>query len=310
MSRDEKITSTKEMNILSICGASTAGAGVCGVLEELQRSDFKATHYVCTSYGSVVALPFVLGKLEDIKRVTLEIDHKNFFKVVPMTKKGGITVIGIIRSIASLIFPNKIKSVGIQDIQGLLKNYVSEKEFLWYQNSELPEIFICAVKVCNMEPELFNIKDKSVSYQQWLDITSASSRIPVWTQPMTLEGNEYYDGGVTDINPSCLLLDKFNSRGEVVKELVSIYPFGKGNKVEGKAVRGVIGAIIWIIEALVKNVGKNDALEERFKCDYRGISLSQIFIPKILSNTYDTNPSRLKELYLLGKHVFYEQFRK
>jgi len=298
------------IDILSICGASTAGAGVSGACEYVTDKGYKPTHLITVSYGSVISLPLLLGKKEAIKQVSLNLNHKQFFRVSPMTKKGNISFWGLMRILGSVVAPNKIKSIGVQDVQGLLKTHVSKKEFYDYQKSDKAVIYICTVKASTMEPVLFNIKDRSVTYQRYLDIVSASSRIPVWTQPMVIDGEEYYDGGITDINASCLLLDKFKDSGQKVNELVSIYPFGRGNKVEGKTIKGVFGAIFWLIETLIKNVGKNDTLEEMFKCKNRDIKLSQIHIPKILDSLYDVDKPRLLKLYNLGLQSAKDNFRK
>jgi hypothetical protein len=284
--------------LLSGPGASTKGAGVGPALCECVRQGFLFDYFVGVSYSSVIAIPLALGMHRVIEHQSTTVNHNDFFDKSPMTAKGKLSHHAIFRSIGSIFAPKKFNSFGVQNVQKLLKEFVTEDLFNKYQEGDYPIIYICAVSVSDREPVLWNIKDKeNVDYQTYLDMVSASSRIPIWTQPQAVtykgETKLYYDGGITDVNASSLVLDLHDD----IKEVVSIYP-GPKPTVAGASdeVLGITGAIEWTIDTMLRDVLSNDIIIEKDLCDHRGIELKQIFLPDVLKNLYDTDPERLLEL--------------
>ena len=128
-------------------------------------------------------------------------------------------------------------------------------------------------------------------------MVSASSRIPVWTQPqeVTYKGETklYYDGGMTDTNAGSLVLELHNDITEVVSIYPGPIPLLASNVNE---VKGIIGAIEWTIDTMLRDIIRNDVINEKDICGHKNIALKQIFLPDVLKNLYDTNPQRLKQL--------------
>jgi len=283
-----------KMKLISGCGASTRGAGVgTALVESAKRFNFDA--FIGVSYSAVVGVPLALGMYEDIERESVSLNHNTFFKVPPMNKKGGLSFKAVMRLLGSISAPKKYHSFGVQDVKPILKKFVSKSLFEKYKKGYYPDVYICAVCVETQQPVVWNVKE--LDYETYLKVVSASSRIPVWTQYEKIGCYHYYDGGVTDTNASVLLLDKLP-----IKEVVSIYP--RPANFEGKKVPnvdGIVGAINWTIDTMLKNVSYNDSLVERLECEKRNISLRQIFLPYVLDNLYDVDPARLKQLQDLAK---------
>ena len=194
-------------------GASTKGAGVGPALCECIRQGYSYDYYVGVSYSSVIAIPLAVGMLFEIEQQSVTLSHNKFFDISPITKKGKMSLAAIIRAIFSFLAPKKINSFGVQKVQKLLRKFVTKEIFDEYQNGNYPIIYICAIEVGTKTPVLWNIKEKEhVDYNTYLDMVSASSRIPIWTQPQSVtykgETKMYYDGGVTDTNAASLVLDK------------------------------------------------------------------------------------------------------
>jgi hypothetical protein len=286
--------------LLSGCGASTRGAFVGTALVEIAKK-IKFNYFVGVSYSSIIGVPLALGMYDEIINKTLNLKHTDFFKVAPMNNKGKFTPQALSRVIGSIFAPNKIKSFGVQDVKPILKEFITEDIFNKYQNGNYPIVYICAVNADTQKPKIWNIKNKSVNYCQYLDIVSASARIPVWTQPQLIDGVEYYDGGVTDTNASTLIIQA----NKDIKEVYSIYPRPKDFK--GKQApkrKGIVGSIIWTIDTMLKDVSKNDELQERDVCEHKNIKLVQIFPTRyVLSNLYDVDKSKLLELSQMAKNI-------
>lgn len=288
------------MVLLSGSGASTAGAFVGPALVEIaKRKPFN--YFVGVSYSSVIALPLALGMYEEIINTTIKLKHTDFFKVSPMTKKGRFSFMASVRAVGSIFAPNKIKSFGVQDVRPILKKFITPELFALYQNGNYPVVYIAAVNAETQNPHVWNIKNKSVNYNKYLDIVAASSRIPVWTQPQNVDGVEYYDGGVTDTNAAGLVLDM----NKDIKQVYSVYsrPRGHAGKISPE-LNGIVGAINWTIDTMLKDVSKNDELNEIDYCQENNIKLTQIFPDKyILDNLYDVDERRLLELSQMAVNV-------
>lgn len=284
------------MKLLSGCGASTRGAGVGACLvESAKRFDFDL--FIGVSYSAVVAIPLAMGMYEDILKESASLTHNKFFKVSPMTKKGGLSFAGFRRVVSSIFAPKKYHSFGLQDVQPLLKKFVTKEIFEQYKKGDYPIVYVAAVCAETQEPVIWNVKE--LDYDTYLKAVSASSRIPVWTQLQKIGDLHYYDGGVTDTNASVLLFDKYN-----ISEVISIYPRPKN--FEGKKVpqvKGVVGAINWTIDTMLKNVSHNDSLVEVLECEDRGIKLKQIFLPYVLDNLYDVDKTKLLKLQQIATDI-------
>ena len=284
--------------LLSGAGASTFGAFVGTALVEIAKRK-KFDYFIGVSYSAIVGVPLALGMYEEIVNTTINLKHSDFFKVSPMNKKGKFSFKAAMRLLGSLSAPNKIKSFGVQDVKPILKKFVTREIFNLYQNGNYPPVYICAVNADTQKPTIWNVKNKSICYERYLQIVSASARIPVWTQPEIIDGVEYYDGGVTDTNASSLVIDM----NKDIKEVYSVYPRPKGFK--GKIAperKGIFGAIAWTIDTMLKEVSKNDELLERDLCHERKIKRTQIFPEKyLLDNLYDTTPEKLLQLSQMAK---------
>jgi len=284
--------------LLSGPGGSTKGAGIGPALCEAVRQGFDFDYYVGVSYSSIIAVLMALGMHKDVEEQSIKVTHNKVFDVAPMTKKGKISPAAVMRMIGSIFAPKKFNSLGLQNVQKLLKQFVTKELFEQYQNGDYPIVYICAVGVGDQMPTLWNIKEKEfVSYETYLDMVSASSRIPVWTQPQAVtykgETKLYYDGGMTDTNAGSLVLDLHSDITEVVSIYPGPIPLAASNADE---VKGVIGAIEWTIDTMLRDIIRNDIINEKDVCGDKGIALKQILLPDVLKNLYDTDPKRLQQL--------------
>lgn len=286
--------------LLSGAGASTMGAFTGSALVEIAKEKH-FDYFIGVSYSAIIAIPLALGMYGEIINESTNLNHKDFFKISPMNNKGQFSFMAGIRLIGSIFAPNKIKSFGVQDVKPIVKRFVTKEIFEKYQNGKWPVVYIAAVNADTQKPTIWNIKSKAITYERYLQIVSASSRIPVWTQPEVIEGIEYYDGGVIDTNASALVIDM----NKDVKEVYSVYSRPKGFKGKIAPPRtGIVGAIIWTIDTMLKDVSRNDELQEVQICNERKINLQQFFPTKyVLESLYDVSKIKLLELAQMGKNV-------
>ena len=289
--------------ILGISGGSTAGSGLISATNRILETDFNPNIICGVSYGSLVGLPIILGKGKLVEEKTVNIKPKEFFRVIPMDKKGNLTIMGFIRLILSFIFPVKYRSFGIQDVTSLIREFISEDEFYQYKKSELADFYVLAVDVESMSPILFDIKnDESINYEKYIKILSASSRVPVWTQPQDIDGKFFYDGGVTDINPTSEVIQMLILKGEKIDKVWSVYPFTKEYKHFGnlKNPKGILGSLFWTLECYNKYCGINNMNMEEILSYVHQFEYNRIEIPRYLNSLYVTGES-LKNLSKIAR---------
>lgn len=283
-------------------GASTKGAGVGPALCECIRQGYNYDYYAAVSYSSVIAVPLALNMFKEIEEQSITLNHNKFMDVSPMNSKGKLTWRAIGRAIGSFLAPKRFNSLGVQNVQKLLKQFVTREMFEEYQNGDYPVIYICAVDKGTKKAVLWNIKEKEyVGYDTYLDMVSASSRIPIWTQPQLVtykgESRLYYDGGITDTNAAMLVLELHND----ITEVLSIYPRPEeikhnSNPLEVNGIFSQKGSMTWMIETLVDDNITDDIKTEQQTCKDRNVKLTQIFLPTVLQSLYDVDPVRLNML--------------
>jgi len=313
-------------------GGATKGAGIAGASVEVKNLGFKPDIYSGISFGSIACVPLAIGMDAELLKESATLQLRKFFKVPPTTKNGKITGRAILRAAWSFVSrSNKFLSLGVQDIEPILTKFITREKFLDYQRSSAAPCFIMAVEFQSNTPVVWNVKDKRITFQEYLAIVKASSRIPVMTQPMMIQletiakalnydeflanwkGNEkkkapknykfmFYDGGLVDHNMGKRLFDlcKILPDFEPIDEMVSIYPRPSGFHIPPMpAPKNIIDVMIGTIENQKMEVSREDEQNERDLVASGQLDkkkLHQIFLPWILDSLYDVDNNRLQDL--------------
>lgn len=278
------------MKVLNLSGGSTKFIGIVGATQEIMKT-WTPDAMTGVSAGAITMIPAAMGMWDTIIPIGLNVELKTFFKIPPVTKKGKIRTIAAIRALFG-------KSLGVQRVKELYASIVTPEIFSRYQDGDYPVCYALAVNYQTAEPVAFNLKDKNTSYEKALDAIAASSAIPVFTQPIFIDGQMYYDGGVRDFVASKWAIDNLNPT-----EVKTVYsrPYGYIPTAELKS--SSMSILIRTLDIMQNEVQMNDADTEKSICAYKSISLSQYFLPQILESLYDTDSRRLHTLFMEAKKI-------
>ena len=190
------------MNALVISGGGSKGAFAGGVaqylIEELKR-DYQL--FIGTSTGSLLVSHLALNNIEKIKSVYTSVNNESIFNVCPFVikQKHGTQNIAINHINVLLNFFRGSKTFGeSQNLKTLIKNTLSEDEFLYLKNSSKDVV----VTVSNLSLNQVEYKClREFSYEEFVEWIWISCN---YTPFMTLakkNGCEYADGGLGNMVP-------------------------------------------------------------------------------------------------------------
>jgi predicted patatin/cPLA2 family phospholipase len=285
------------MKLLSLSGGATKFAGIVSCAKGIIDSGFTPTHIVGVSAGALATLPIALG-IEDLAiEVGKNITLKQIFSSLPVKDNGKLTFGAICRLLIGK------KSLGVQKTNELVKSIITEKLFDKYKNGDYPECYVLAVNFSSGGRKLFRIKD--LSYEEYISAVSASSHIPMVSQPIEINNEFYFDGGIRDHNPGHYALTKLEIKFE---EVASIYSRPAIEDTHDETWKdSFFNIFARTIDIMNIEISKTDEQLEQEFCNRNNIKLNQIFLPKVLNSLFDTDKERLKELaevsYNLGKNI-------
>lgn len=282
------------LNVVGLSGGGLKGIGHLGVLKQLDNLYFEADVVGGISVGSVIALPYLLGKLDmGIDRM-LSMTINDFFDKPPLNKKGNFTIPSTIRGLTSPA-AGRQKMALIRLINELV-TYDEFYHFKYDSTFQNKDVLIGATNRFTKRIEYVWVKD--LSYEEYLLWVAASSAIPIATLPVEIGNNEYWDGGLIDHNPTGALIDRL---GDKIGNLKSVYtrPF---EVTENRTkLKNIVHSALAAFDIFVDNTSREDEVREWEEVGDLKIPNYAIYhLPSILESPYDDDPDRLGELYRKG----------
>lgn len=282
------------MKILNISGGATKIPGLyakCKVL--LNEFGYSPDVITGVSSGSLLSLPLALGKFEELDYLVLSFKPSDIFDRRPFNDKGKVTLNGVLRIVSGK------PSFGTQNnLVKTLSRVVSEKDFQEYKNStSYPDVY---VGVTNYNLGSFEvISVRSLTYQEYLMYTLASCSIPYAVEAVKINDNYYYDGGVLHHTCSPYMLRKFSNDRVLVSHNVTVYSRPETPDMTHHNFNQIdISQVFMSTSNLqVSYISVRDQLDEKEFCINSRIPIYQSFCPKVLTSMYDSDPSRIQELF-------------
>lgn len=280
------------MKLLGIPGGSTKGIGIVGILEALNKQGITWDIMVGTSIGAILLVPTALGLLDEVKKVFLNVDLNDIFKVSPVNKKHKLSVKGIVHLIKT-----KTAVGDMSNVKVMLSKIVTPERFEEYKSGDYAVCYAAAVNFSNGKQVLINLKE--CEYDEFLDAVLASASIPVFTLPVFIDGQPYFDGGVRDHVANHKFLN------ETITECYTIFTRPEDYKlkdIEWKA-DNVIKILSRTIDIMNIEISKGDELLIDTLCTKHNIKNYKLYLPSILETLYDIDKERLQALYEEGIRI-------
>lgn len=276
--------------LLNISGGATKISGLLASAKTLvERIGYKPTVITGVSSGSILALIIALNKYEQAEKVLSRLSLSTFMSQSPVNKDGKLTLTAYWR-----ILTGK-NSLGVQDIPGVLKEIITREDFHEYCDTRknYPDVYILAVNARTGREVGWNVK--YMTYERYLQCVAASCAIPVFTQPIEIELEQYYDGGLRNHAGGAWAIK--NLKREFSKS-VTIYsrPAEENFTATPEHLTNLIKVLSATISIFNVDVSLNDEAVEKLLCRERGIKHVPIHLPIMTKNLYDTDAKRLREL--------------
>lgn len=169
-------------------GASKISFGV-GVVTELQKKN-RYDLFVGISAGSMIGLFAAVNKLDFLYQNILSLKLEDLFNIVPVTKKGGLSIVAKLRILFGKTSLSKNKRT-----RNKLSSMFDDSDYsiLMTQNAQV----IVGVTNYNTKQIEYPCLNKC-SKNDILDWVYISSNLPCLTEPSKTSGFWYFDGGVVD----------------------------------------------------------------------------------------------------------------
>lgn len=266
------------MKALSMSGGGTKIAGLLGAVEALnEQFDIVAG----VSAGAIMVPIVGCNKIQEAKKVILNLKLSDIFSEKPVNKNGAITVNAILNVAKGKTYLGKMDNLLVT-----LSDMITELDWHW---SAKPIMLVQSVDMEDGHRWIENIKN--VSRPEAFRAIKASASIPVFVDGV----NSYFDGGLRNHNPSRAIIERYGSE---LTELVSIYtrPENLSEAIDQEyEPSNVLDVLKRSIEIMSIEISKRDAEYEKEKAKELGFKLRQIFLPIHSNGFYDI--SEMKTMY-------------
>lgn len=285
----------KESIIWAFSGAATKIVALVAHLENLIRLRRKPNVMAGLSSGWFVVLCYALGKIELLKSTALNLQLNQIFGFIPVNKKGNIKTAAYIRGMIKGSFGDS------KGLEKLLRSTISERE--WQRFLEVNDVTLyCGVH--NYSKNRFElIKMNDVSYEEMITYSVASANIPLYCDPIEINGDFYVDGGASEHNPLEKTLEALIGTHNIT-EVISVYAreedptvipdYGFNGKYLGRNLSKLIDTQLTSMSL------KNQKAEQRLQQLHR-FDLTQIFSKSFIKGIYGVDKNQLNDTYLINK---------
>jgi predicted acylesterase/phospholipase RssA len=277
------------MKLLSFSGGSTKISSFCARGKIILESGYQPDIVAGLSSGALVIVPLLLGKHEMLKERTTNLKLSDIFDKNPVNEKGKVTIGGYARGLTKGSFGS------MKNLEKTIQEFVTREEF--YNIVAKKDFPLCYAGITNVTNNEFKlVLLNNLTYEGFIKTLIASATIPLYTPPIKIGKEYYYDGGLIHHNPAIEVLRKYKT---TITECISVYSRPQDVKdydpgYDGKSLGRNLSKTLEILQL---TISKQDELSEIEYCEHRNIKLKQYFSPKIMKGVYDVDPERLKLLY-------------
>lgn len=259
------------MRAIAISGSSTKIGFNAGVCVELCKN-FNYDIFTGISGGAIICLLLPLGEFDILQKSIFETDIHDFFSIPPLTNNDKITFKGLIR-----ILTGK-NSIGKYNIKTLLKKYYTPELHIKMMNSGK----IVIVGATNYNTKKIEYCDiTKVDYDTCLDWVVASTSIPLACEPILINRNYYFDGGVVEHVSGLKAIDL----GGLSLDVVFSRPKNRDLEIDNWKPNNILKIGDRTFDILSRDVTYQDEDKILLRCEAEKIPVNIIYAPYVLTNS-------------------------
>ena len=260
---------------LSISGGATDIVTLAGCAISILEKGFEPNSFSGVSAGAILSLPLALRKYTEIENLVKNFSLDTIFDKKPIGKKGGVSIQAISRVAMGA------KSFGTYgNLRKTLMSVVSKDDF----NKLEHDVFVGVTNFTNGKSEVHNLMN--YSYEDAISFIIASASIPLFSEPVKIQGSEYFDGGIRDHCIANKLLDQYGD----INELVTIYVRDPLNEFVCSDILALAERTIQIRSS---EISLSDQTIEKLICTERGIKYQTFNLTGQMKSFFDTDKDRI-----------------
>jgi hypothetical protein len=289
------------IKVLNLSGAATKIAGLAGAAYYV-FNDYGYRPNIITgiSSGAILTVPIAMRKWDVLNEMVKTFTLDDIFDLPPVNEKNNVRFSAYVRAAIGK------SSFGTQNnLPKTLSKVITEEDWYRYQFGDYPECYIGSVDFKSGSRYIVNLKNKGISYCDYLTLVNASASIPLAVEPVRYKDMLLYDGSTRNHILSGWFLRNF----ENVEENISIYSRPKdyyGLLDPTWDDKNLISVFERYTDISLIEISKRDEREERYLTEKKNLDTKQIFIPSVIKDLYDTDPDKLSMLY----DVAYKEAKK
>jgi len=273
-------------------GGGTKGEAIKTVWDTaVYKEGFKPDVISGNSVMALIQVAFALGIHNKDIREKLDILLASFtldtiWRISPIGKNGGVTARAVFRGVTGK------SGLGEMSIDSVLSELIPEDTFRLYQkNDKYADCINVSVDFKTGSRVIKSMKE--VSYKEFLLYSKASASIPVFSEPVCIDGKILFDGGVRDHSIGAEVMKRYSPN-----ETVSVFSRPANYNITDNEweAKNVLEVLFRTIDIMNMEISKNDEFEQIKISKEKNIKLTQVFLPKIMKSPYDTNRDRLNDL--------------
>ena len=283
-----------------ISGGGSKGAFAGGIVDYLvtkQKRNYDM--YVSSSTGTLIQLIASTGNIEKLKEGYTTVNNDDIWKVNPfkvVTNKNGkikteLNWWNVIRNLAPTFhlvkqdkFPwirldKKDGAISFGDssnLNGLIKKFMSQKEFLRVKEELEKELVVCVVNATLKQVEYKS--SLNWGYDDFCDWTQASCSAYPFMSPVFKTDYQYIDGGILETTP----IQEAINRGATDIDVIILRE--ENPKFEVEYMRNLFHGILAEIDMMHAELSKDDVQIGKLKAKDKDILINFYYTPRKLTN--------------------------
>jgi len=290
----------KKNRCLVISGGGSKGAYAGGIVEYLtlvEKRDYDM--YVSSSTGTLVQLLTATGDIPKLKEAYTTVTNKDIWKINPFkitdnnqgTIKAELNWWNVIRNLLpsfSLVrqkkfpfFTIKKKHGGISfgdssNLLGLIKRFMSQKEYLRIKEELDKELVVCVVNATLKKVEYKS--SENWGYDDFCEWTQASCSAYPFMSPVLKNDFQYIDGGILETTP----IQEAIRRGATDIDVIILNEEVPEEKIE--FMRNLMHGILTEIDMMHSELAKDDIKIGKLKAEEEEVIINFYYTPRRLTN--------------------------
>lgn len=275
---------------LVISGGGSKGAFAGGLIQKLYENGYRWDNFYGSSTGALLNTLTPVYDFETLKKVYTNINNKDIFNKPPFSQKGKINYF---RALWRTVTGKKSIGEANNLLKLIKKTYTVNTHHEILSNNKT--VCICVTDYTNGKIEY--VYNSNHLYENFVLYTLASASVPIATNLVKINGNEYLDGAVMEHVP----LQKAIDDGADEIDVVVLRPNYSEVESFWKS-KNIFNVILRSVQLMMKEISESDVIIGKLKNTLNNnVKINIFYVPQDLEgNSLVFDPTIMKKWWDSG----------